>query len=211
MTTPVLTVLKEDRVAAVIRAKSVDDPVRLVRTLSGEGIRCVEFTFTIPSAAEIIREVASEASAVVGAGTILTADQAREAISAGAKFVVSPGLVPAVAAVCNEHDIPFFPGALSPTEVYNAHSMGAAAIKIFPANTAGPRYLRDLLGPFPHLALVPSGGVTPENALAFLQAGAVAVFAGSDLVPSLSAEQGAYELVRSGAKRFRDALSIQVG
>jgi 2-dehydro-3-deoxyphosphogluconate aldolase/(4S)-4-hydroxy-2-oxoglutarate aldolase len=211
METPVLTVLKEDKIAAVIRARSVDDPQRLVRTLTDEGIRCIEFTFTIPSAAELIREVASEASAVVGAGTVLTADQAREAISAGAKFVVSPGLVPEVAAVCNEHGVAFFPGALSPTEVYTAHSMGAAAIKIFPANTAGPGYLRDLLGPFPHLALVPSGGVTPENAPAFLQAGAVAVFAGSDLVPGLAAEQGAYELIRSGAKRFRDALSVQVG
>lgn len=211
METSVLTVLKEDRIAAVIRARSVVDPKRLVRTLSDEGIRCIEFTFTIPSVAEIIREVASEASAVVGAGTVLTADQARDAIAAGAKFVVSPGLVPAVAAVCNEHAIPFFPGALSPTEVYNAHSMGAAAIKIFPANTVGPRYLRDLLGPFPDLALVPSGGVTPENASAFLEAGAVAVFAGSDLVPGRAAEQGAYELVRSGAKRFRDALSARVG
>lgn len=204
-----LAALRDDHVAAVVRGGRVDDPARLCETLVEAGIRCVEFTFTIPNTAEVIsRAVAGRSDAIVGAGTVLTKDHALAAIDAGACFVVSPSLVPEVAAVCSANDVALYMGALSPSEVAQAMSMGADAIKIFPAGLAGPRYLRDLRGPFPDAVLLPSGGVTASNASEFLAAGAMAVFAGSDLLPPQSVENGDYVDILKRAEALRSALVV---
>jgi 2-dehydro-3-deoxyphosphogluconate aldolase / (4S)-4-hydroxy-2-oxoglutarate aldolase len=202
----VMAAIRADRIAAVVRAKSVDDPRKLARTLADEGIRCVEFTFTIPSAAEVIAAAADERGAVIGAGTVRSAEQAASAIEAGARFIVSPGVIPDIVPVCRERNVPVILGALTPTEVHAVDALGAAAVKIFPAGLGGPRYLRDLRGPFPKLPFMPSGGVTPENAAEFLAAGAAAVFAGSDLVPPAAVADGDYGTLASRARRFRAAL-----
>ena len=202
-----MTALAADQVAAVVRAASVDDPAKLARTLTGEGIRCVEFTFTIPAAVDLIAEAAREPGTIIGAGTVLSAEQATAAIEAGARFIVSPGLIQEIVPVGRAHDIPVILGALTATEVHAAGALGAAAVKIFPAGLGGPRYLRDLRGPFPHLPFMPSGGVTPDNAAEFLAAGATAVFAGSDLVPAAAVASGDYGAIASRAQRFRLALS----
>jgi 2-dehydro-3-deoxyphosphogluconate aldolase / (4S)-4-hydroxy-2-oxoglutarate aldolase len=109
--------------------------------------------------------------------------------------------------VCRERDVPVILGALTATEVHAVEALGATAVKIFPAGLGGPRYLRDLRGPFPDLPFMPSGGVTPENAADFLAAGATAVFAGSDLVPPAAVSSGDYETLVSRAKRFRAAVT----
>jgi 2-dehydro-3-deoxyphosphogluconate aldolase / (4S)-4-hydroxy-2-oxoglutarate aldolase len=203
----VIAALSSDKVAAVVRAQSVDDPGKLARTLADEGIRCVEFTFTIPGAAEVIASAAREPGAIVGAGTVRSAEQAATAIEAGARFIVSPGVIPDVARVAQDRGIPVILGALTATEVHSVDALGATAVKIFPAGLGGPRYLRDLRGPFPGLAFMPSGGVTPDNVAEFLAAGATAVFAGSDLVPPAAVASGDYAAVSSRARRFR--VSIQ--
>jgi 2-dehydro-3-deoxyphosphogluconate aldolase/(4S)-4-hydroxy-2-oxoglutarate aldolase len=202
----VLDAIRSDRAVAVIRGERVADPVRLAATLAAAGIRAIEFTFTIPDVLAAI-EAAAGSGALVGAGTVRDERQARDALSAGARFLVSPACVEEVAVVAREAGVPVFLGALTPTEVDTALKAGTSAVKLFPAGVGGPGYLRDLRGPFPDAAFVPSGGVTVENARAFLDAGAVAVYAGSSLAPPELVATGDHEEIRRRAHAFIAALS----
>jgi 2-dehydro-3-deoxyphosphogluconate aldolase/(4S)-4-hydroxy-2-oxoglutarate aldolase len=184
------TTMTADRVVAVVRARTVPDPVALCRTLADAGVRCVEFTFTIPDAVGAIEVAASSGVVVVGAGTVLEPDQAARAIDAGARFIVSPAVRPGLGDVCARTGVPLMLGALTPTEVLAALDGGSRAVKLFPAGLGGPSYLKDLRGPFPEVAFVPSGGVDANNARAFLDAGAVAVYAGSSVTAADLVERG---------------------
>lgn len=200
----VLSVIREDRVVAVIRAERVPDPVGLVDALADAGIRAVEFTFTIPDVAEVIRAASTSPDAVIGAGTVLTQKQGEEALEAGARFLVAPTLVPQLLEVAG--DAPVVLGAFTPTEIQAAMEATAAAVKVFPARIGGPAYLKDLGGPFPHLALIPSGGVSEANAREYLDAGAIAVYAGSSLAPPRLVENGDHDQIHQRAKAFVAAL-----
>jgi 2-dehydro-3-deoxyphosphogluconate aldolase / (4S)-4-hydroxy-2-oxoglutarate aldolase len=200
-----LECLREDRVIAVVRAPRVADPAGLATALAGNGVRCVEFTFTLADVLAAIR-ASADRDAVVGAGTVLDPDQAYDAIDAGARFVVAPAVRVDVAAACHELGVPVVLGAFTPTEVRSALEAGAAAVKLFPARIGGPGYVRDLLGPFPDLALVPSGGVGPENMAAYLEAGALAVSLGTSLAPPDAVESGDLDQVALRIKRVRTTL-----
>lgn len=189
---------------AVIRATRVPDPVGLVEALADGGIRAVEFTFTIPDVVEVIRTASASTGAVIGAGTVLTLGQGEQALEAGARFLVAPTLVPELMDVAQES--PVVLGAFTPTEIQAAVEAGAAAVKLFPARIGGPGYLKDLAGPFPHLALIPSGGVSEANAKDYLEAGAIAVYAGSSLAPPQLVEAGDHEQINQRAKAFVAAL-----
>lgn len=195
-----------DRVAAVVRAQRVPDPVRLADALAGAGIHLVEFTFTIPDVLEVI-DTARASTATIGAGTVLTAQQAHSAIDAGAEFIVTPSVIPEVAAVCRDRGVPFMLGAYTPGEVLEAQRLSSASVKIFPASTGGPGHIKSLRGPFPNIPLVPSGGVTLSTAAAFLNAGAIAVFAGSDLVSPAMVENEQYDEVLTRAAGYIAAVS----
>jgi 2-dehydro-3-deoxyphosphogluconate aldolase / (4S)-4-hydroxy-2-oxoglutarate aldolase len=201
-----LDAIRSDRVVAVIRGRRVADPAGLAGVLASAGVRVVEFTFTIPHAVDVI-EAAVRSGAVVGAGTVRNEQQARDALAAGAQFLVSPACVPEVAGVAREAGVPVFLGALTPTEIEAAIKAGTAAVKLFPARLGGPGYLRDLRGPFPDVAFVPSGGVDETNALEFLDAGAVAVYAGSGLAPPELVEAGAHDEIGRRAHAFVASLS----
>ncbi|MGH8874997.1 MAG: bifunctional 4-hydroxy-2-oxoglutarate aldolase/2-dehydro-3-deoxy-phosphogluconate aldolase [Acidimicrobiia bacterium] len=193
----VLDILREDRVVAVVRAPRVADPAGLAETLVTAGIRCMELTFTIPDVLPAI-EAASASKAVVGAGTVIRPEQAKAAVEAGARFIVSPVLAPSLVEAAG--GLPVILGAFTPTEVLAAVEAAAAAVKIFPARVGGPAYLRDLLAPLPGTPLIPSGGIDESNARAFLEAGAVAVYAGSSLVPARAAATGDHdEIARRAA------------
>jgi len=196
----VLSVIREDRVVAVIRAELVADPAGLARTLVDTGIRCVEFTSTIPAWLDAIAEATTVQDAVVGAGTVMNQSQARAAITAGARFVVSPAVNLDVAAVCRERGVPVFLGALSPTEILAADKAGAAAVKVFPAS--GPSYLRLLRGPLPDIPLIPSGDIDLSNARAYLDAGAIAVNAGAIIAPPDLVASGNHEQIHQKAAAF---------
>ena len=146
---------------------------------------------------------------LLGAGTVLTADEARAAIDAGARFLVTPGLRPAVAAVAVAAGVPVMLGAFTPTEVATAVDLGSAAVKIFPAGRLGPAYLSDLRGPYPHVELLPSGGISADNAAAFLAAGATAVCAGTSVVPLAAVERGDWTEITQRARTFAAALCTQ--
>ena len=205
----VLNVIATDRVLAVVRAPSVPDPSGLCDALAEGGIRVVEFTFTTPGVAGVLARAAAvhRPGTHLGAGTVLTGEQAAAAIDAGAEFLVTPGLRPEVTRVAARADIPVLMGALSPSEVLTALDLGAAAVKIFPAATHGPRYIKDLRGPFPEARLVPSGGVNAGNARAFLDHGAFAVCCGTDVVPPDLVAAGGNELeIRGRAAAFVAAI-----
>ncbi len=205
MTTAMEAILA-DRALTVVRAPEIPDPVALADALAGAGIRAVELTFTTPGVLDCLRKVSAAGRAVIGAGTVLSREQAEAAIDAGARFLVTPGVTAPVAAVAAQHDIPVVMGAFTPTEVMRALDLGAAAVKIFPARALGPGYLKDLRGPFPGVRLIPSGGVNAGNAAEFLAHGAVAVTAGTDVVPPASVAAGDWPEIAARAAAFVSSL-----
>ncbi|MBU3066914.1 bifunctional 4-hydroxy-2-oxoglutarate aldolase/2-dehydro-3-deoxy-phosphogluconate aldolase [Nocardia sp. NEAU-G5] len=197
-----MDVIRADRVLTVVRAPRIPDAKALAEALAGAGIRAVELTFTTPGILDALAAAAAAEQAVVGAGTVLTAEQAEQAIGSGARFLVTPGLRPDVAHAAARHDIPVVMGAFTPSEVMAALDMGAAAVKIFPARALGPGYLKDLRGPFPDAELIPSGGVNAGNAAEFLAHGAVAVTAGTDVVAPTDVAAGRWSDIASRAASF---------
>lgn len=180
----ILDAIVAGRVVAIVRLERYDRAVEVARALLAGGISAVEFTLTGAGANDAIaacREALGEA-AQVGVGTVLRPEEARAAIGAGAQFVVTPAVRPEVIAACRERDVPVLCGALTPSEALAAHEAGAEMVKIFPARAFGPQYIKDILAPLPFLRLVPTGGVSAENARAYLDAGAAAVGIGGNLV-----------------------------
>lgn len=180
-------------IVPVVRASSSQHALDAVEAIEAGGIPIVEITMTVPNAISTIRQVAANYGdrVLVGAGTICNAQQARESIDAGARFLVSPGLSVAVLEVARTLGVPAIPGALTPTEVMAASSAGAKAIKIFPCGSVGgAKYIRALRGPFPDLDFIPTGGVNPTNIGEFFAAGSFAVGMGSDLIDGIALREG---------------------
>jgi 2-dehydro-3-deoxyphosphogluconate aldolase/(4S)-4-hydroxy-2-oxoglutarate aldolase len=206
-----LDVLRADRVLTVVRADTIPDAADLCHALAAGGIRTVELTFTTPNVLDHIgrcAEKVARAGILLGVGTVMTADQAAAAIDAGAAFLVTPGLRPAVAEVAVASAVPVFLGALTPSEVAQAVDLGSAAVKIFPASSMGPKYLSALHGPYPDVELLPSGGITADNARAYLDAGALAVTAGTGVVPPAEVAAGNWAEITSRASAFVAAMGI---
>jgi 2-dehydro-3-deoxyphosphogluconate aldolase/(4S)-4-hydroxy-2-oxoglutarate aldolase len=204
-----IAALRADRALSVVRAERIPDAADLCQALVEGGIRTVELTFTTPDVLVHLARAADSAArtgAVVGVGTVLTAEQAKQAVDAGAAFLVTPGIRAGVAELAVSQGIPVFCGALTPTEVATAVDLGSTAVKIFPAGQFGPKYLRDLQGPYPGVSLLPSGGITAANAAAYLQAGAMAVCAGTGVVPPEAVAIGNWSEITSRARDFVTAL-----
>ena len=197
--------LERRRVVAVVRCGSADAAVAAAGAIADGGVTAIEVTFTVPGAARAVAQLAGDDRLLVGAGTVLTPDEAHDAVAAGARYLIAPNFDPGVAAAALELGTLLIPGALTPTEVAAARR-AHPLVKLFPAGYGGPEYLRALRGPFPDLRAIPTGGVTAENAGAWLAAGAVAVGAGSDLCPAALADAGALAELRSRAERYVSAV-----
>ena len=178
------TIILEDKVVAVVRLKDAGLLRRAVEAIREGGVRCIEITMTIPGALDVIKTLSADDSLdiVVGAGTVLGAAAAEAVIEAGARFVVSPVLDEDVIRVCRSRDIFVVPGAFSPTEIVRARSAGADIVKVFPAASLGPGFFKDIKGPFPDILLMPTGGITIENARSFIDQGACCVAIGTALL-----------------------------
>lgn len=176
--------LVDNGVFAVIRMTDSKKLMKVIEAVSKGGVKNIEITMTVPNAVEIIRELVKSNSgdSIIGAGTVLTKEDAKAVIEAGAQFVVSPIMNPEVIATCKELDIPCMPGCYTPTEVIAGWKAGGDIIKVFPATTLGPRYFKDLLAPFPYLKLMPTGGVSITNVHEWVNAGALTVAIGGDLL-----------------------------
>ena len=194
----------------VVRASSVEEANRAIEAICAGGIPVVEITMTVPNAISVIREVVQKrgADVLIGAGTVTNAEQAESCVRAGAQFLVSPGLAMSVLSVARVHNRLAIPGALTPTELMNAHEHGATLVKIFPCgNVGGPKYLKSLKAPFPHAQLIPTGGVNATNAADFIAAGAYALGVGADLVDAAALRDGNLEKITTAAKELVQAVA----
>lgn len=202
--------LRTRGIVAVVRAATPALAVTASRALADGGVTAIEVTYTVPDAAEAIAELARDERLLVGAGTITTEEQAREAVSAGARYLVSPHRCDAALDVAEEAGIPALPGVFTPSEVFAAAAR-SRLLKLFPANVGGIGLLKSLRGPFPDFSFVPSGGVSVDNLGDWLAAGAVAVSAGSSLAPSGAVAAGDAEALTASARRWTEALAAARG
>ena len=198
----VLQKIGETKVISIIRGIKEEHATRLIDALLEGGVECLEITMNTPGALHMIEEAKKRSNVIVGAGTVLTLDDAKKAIDAGAQFILSPCLSVEIIRYCNERDILPVPGIFSPTELFLAKEAGAELIKVFPVGTVGPQFIKDLLGPFTGLKLLPVGGVSTENTAAFMKAGAFAVGVGSSLARPSLAESGNVQEVTRRANEF---------
>jgi 2-dehydro-3-deoxyphosphogluconate aldolase / (4S)-4-hydroxy-2-oxoglutarate aldolase len=199
-----LDLVERTGVVAIIRLKDASQVGDIVGALMEGGVRAMEITMTVPGAVELIRQIAPTLPADfrLGAGTVVDADTTKACIDAGASFIVSPVFRRDVLAACRAQNVPAMPGCFSPTEVLEAWDAGADIVKVFPATALGPTYLRDLRGPLPQLKLMPTGGVTVENAADWIRAGAVAVGVGSALTDPAAIAARDYGSIAAKAKRL---------
>lgn len=205
----VLEQLTAGGLVPVIRAESSDIALRVADALVSGGIRTLEITMTVPDALTAIREVASRfgQEVLLGAGTVTSRAMAADALDAGAEFLVTPALVPEVIEVAKARDRAVLPGAMTPTEVFTAWSLGGDIVKVFPAShVGGASYLKALKGPFPQIRLCPTGGVNLKTIADFVRAGAVAVGVGGELVSKAAIDVGDYAQITALAREFVAAL-----
>jgi 2-dehydro-3-deoxyphosphogluconate aldolase/(4S)-4-hydroxy-2-oxoglutarate aldolase len=191
-------------VVAVIRMKEPDRLRAVIDALAAGGLRALEVTMTVPGAIDLIAQIAPTLPPdfLFGAGTVLDADTAGRAIDAGARFIVSPVFRKSVIDACHQRDVPALPGCLTPTEILDAWSAGADIVKVFPATALGPGYLKDVRAPLPQVKLMPTGGVTVDNAGDWIRAGAVAVGVGSALVDNQAIAAAQYHRLEENARRI---------
>lgn len=196
--------IEREGVVAVIRIKEPEKLRAVVDAIAEGGVRALEVTMTVPGAVELIRRLAPTLPEgfVFGAGTVLDADTAARVIDAGAQFVVSPVFRRSVIEACHARGVPAMPGCFSPTEILDAWDGGADIVKVFPATVLGPGFFKDVRGPLPQVKMMPTGGVTLDNAGDWIRAGAVAVGVGTALLDAKAIAAGDYAALRANAERI---------
>ncbi|MGD0092630.1 MAG: bifunctional 4-hydroxy-2-oxoglutarate aldolase/2-dehydro-3-deoxy-phosphogluconate aldolase [Planctomycetota bacterium] len=204
----VLGKIGELGVILVVRCETEEEAVNGIRAVLAGGIQAVEITFTVPGAPGVIRHVKHELgdAVLLGAGTVLTPEQAEDAVDAGARYLIAPNTDEKVIGAAKRLGVPIIPGAFTPTEVLRAWDLGADAVKVFPASLGGPAYIRALRAPLPHIPLVPTGGVDERTVGEFFDAGAFAVGAGGALFDRKRLHAKDYAGMTEVAKRFVAAL-----
>lgn len=192
-------------VIPVIRAESTYEARAVVDAIVAGGIAVIEVTMTVPGAVGLIRQLSEvyDGRILIGAGTVMNADTAKDCVEAGAKFVISPALNLETIRFCRDNDVVVMPGALTPTEVVAAWDNGADFVKVFPAGAmGGASYLKSLKAPLPHIKMIPTGGVSQSTAADFIRAGAEAVGVGADLVDLNVVREGRAEAITAAARNY---------
>ncbi len=204
--TDVVATLRRLRVVPVI---VIDDPanaVPLARALMQGGIACAEITFRTAAASDALRRITAEIpDMLVGAGTVLTTEQAAWAKAAGAQFVVSPGLNPRVVDYCLTHKLPVYPGVCTPTEIEAALAKGLRVLKFFPAEAIGGlRYLKAMSAPYGDVEFIPTGGINAENLVAYLGFEKVIACGGTWMAPTEWIAQGQFDRIRDESRKANE-------
>jgi 2-dehydro-3-deoxyphosphogluconate aldolase / (4S)-4-hydroxy-2-oxoglutarate aldolase len=205
----ILQHLLNEKAIAVARMDSGEQLVRVAEVLKAGGISAIEFTFSTPGALDMLKEASARfgGEVLLGAGTVLDPETARAAILAGAEFIVTPTVNLETIALCKRYGKPIMAGAMTPTEMLTVWEAGADLVKVFPASSiGGPAYIRAVLAPLPQLRLVPTGGVSADNAAQYLRAGAVAVAVGGNLVNKTAVESGDWERITAEAQKLVAAV-----
>lgn len=202
----VVNFIAEKKIVAIIRAQSSTSLLKVVQALKEGGIECIEVTMTTPGALKTLEEVRNKMEGVLfGAGTVLDPETARLCILSGAQFLVTPSLNFATIEMAHRYDVPIIPGAMTPSEILSAWEKGAEVVKVFPASSLGPQYIKELKGPFPYIKLCPTGGINLDNLRSFLQAGATCVGVGGSLVKSQLIQEEKWEELTNLARAFQKA------
>ncbi|MCL4562017.1 MAG: bifunctional 4-hydroxy-2-oxoglutarate aldolase/2-dehydro-3-deoxy-phosphogluconate aldolase [Chloroflexi bacterium] len=193
---------------AVIRGPSAELTVKMVEALVAGGVTGIEITYSTPNAEEVVARLAQQhgSEILLGMGTLTKPEQAQSAKDAGANFLVSPICEPELVRAMAASGLVTMAGALSPTEVFQAYSLGSDVVKIFPGSLAGPAYIKALKGPFPYIPLMPTGGVSESNLGEWFAAGVIGVGAGSELCPPSLAREGKFEEISMRARNFVEAV-----
>jgi 2-dehydro-3-deoxyphosphogluconate aldolase/(4S)-4-hydroxy-2-oxoglutarate aldolase len=197
--------LRELAIVPIVRTSSEQAALAIVEAVVKGGINCVEITMTVPNALQAIEKVADEYGdqVLVGAGTVLDPETARACMLAGAQFFVTPSLNIRTIELARRYSRPIFPGGLTPTEILTAWEAGADGVKVFPCSAlGGAKYIKALKAPFPHIDLIPTGGVNLDTIADFLKAGSTAVGVGSELVDAQAIETGNFEGVTTRSRQF---------
>ena len=199
--------IKAERAIAVIRTDSIDRALKAAEAAVSGGFRAIEITFSFPKASEAIAKLTeAKDDLLIGAGTILTREHVHEAVGAGARFVVSPCVLPEVIDAAHELQVVVIPGAFTPTEIYTAHSLGADIVKIFPAVKFGPEYLKAVRGPLPQIPIMPTSGVDASNVGEWFRAGAVAVGAVASVFDPVLIRNGDWAEITKRAREFINSV-----
>jgi len=203
----IISLLTNPGIIAVVRAQKAEQVVPLSEALIAGGVTAIEITMTTPNAIEGIRDARKKLveRALIGVGTVLNAKVCRDALEAGAEFVVTPICRTEFVEIAHAADRPIMLGAYTPTEAQTAHEAGADFIKIFPADTLGPGYIKALRAPLPHLRIVPTGGVDVHNVGDFLKAGCVALGVGGSLVSAKILQEADWAGLTKKAEEFVNA------
>ena len=199
--------LTENGTLGIIRVHASKELVQIAQALQRGGLHCIEITMTTPGALRAIEEASGKLDGVLmGAGTVLDGPTARQAILAGAQFIVTPTVELDVIEMARRYGVVVISGAMTPTEILTAWEAGADMVKVFPASTLGPGYLKAVRGPLPQIPLAPTGGITADNAGEFTKAGAALVCAGSWLVDKKAVAEGRYEVLTERARQLVEAV-----
>ena len=199
--------IAETGVIAILRGVSVEDAPDVAAAVTEGGVAALEITADTPNVTAAIEAVADRVDAAVGVGTVLDAETARAAQLAGAEFVVTPTVNRAVIRTANRYGTPIAAGAYTPTEALDAFEAGADFVKVFPAKTGGPAHVAAIGGPLPQIPLVPTGGVSADNAGAYVEAGAAAVGVGSAIVDRDAVGAGEYDRIAANARAVVEAVA----
>jgi 2-dehydro-3-deoxyphosphogluconate aldolase/(4S)-4-hydroxy-2-oxoglutarate aldolase len=202
----VLETIGREKLVPVVRTDQREDARAAIETLFAAGIKVFEITMTVPDAVGLIAELKSE-DILIGAGTVLDKAQAEKCVAAGAQFIVSPAYDAATLEFCKARDVAVMPGSLTPTEVLNVWNAGADCAKVFPCDLlGGAKYLKTLKTLFPHVVMMPTGGVSLETIADFFKAGAFAVGVGADLVDVKAIKAGNLEAVGEKARKYLEIV-----
>lgn len=208
MLSDTIQALMESTAVAIIRMPGPEHLVEIAQALYRGGITAIEISMTTPGALKGIEAVSEKLGNEIelGAGSILNSDMTKDAVSAGARYIVSPVFKSEIIETAHNLDVPVMPGAFSPTEIQAAHEAGADFIKVFPAKFFGPAYISALKAPLPHLRLMPTGGITPDNTDQWLEAGSDLLGIGSALLDRQSIARGRFETLTERANHLRRCI-----
>jgi 2-dehydro-3-deoxyphosphogluconate aldolase/(4S)-4-hydroxy-2-oxoglutarate aldolase len=204
-----LKLLQQTRAIAVIRAAKIEQGRQMAKAVAAGGMQVIEITWNSDRSAQLIGQLRQELpTCTIGTGTLLTLDQLEQAIAAGAQFLFTPHVDPVMIQAAVVQDVPIIPGALSPTEIVTAWTAGASCVKVFPVQAVGgASYIKSLQGPLGEIPLIPTGGVTVENAKEFIAAGAIAVGVSGQLFPTQLVASSNWEAITQLAKSLMQQLA----
>lgn len=197
--------LKQEKVVAVLRAGSVEEGMKYVDSIYAGGMKALELTYSIPNVCELIKQVVAKyPDSLVGIGSVLTVDQAKAALDAGATYIVSPGYVESVQDFCNEVGAIYMPGAMTVSEIIRSIEKGNAIAKVFPGDVLGTSFIKGVKAPIPHAELMVTGGVDVDNVREWFAAGVTMVGVGSSL--TAPGKTGDFEAITKLARRFKEEV-----